>query len=182
MKICITGYRPSKLPARYGYNINSAAYQNLAKAIRCVLLINVLECQDPNLECISGMALGVDQLFVSIADWLKKNQTYAWLSTKITAAVPCRGQEVKWPVPSREQYHKLLALCDDVHFVTNTSFTPSCMEDRNRWMVDRSDAVIAVWDGKSGGTANCIRYAKQNKKTIYYIDPETLTVRREAND
>ena len=182
MKICITGYRPNKLPARYGYNIHSAAYQDLAKTIQCILLMNIMEHQDTRLECISGMALGVDQLFVSVANWFKTSPTYAWLSTKITAAVPCRGQELKWPIPSREEYHKLLALCDNVHYVTNGSFTSTCMEDRNQWMVDNSDIVIAVWDGKSGGTANCIRYAKKQHKTIYYINPETLQIRREAND
>ena len=150
--------------------------------IRTALVTEILLRADIDIECISGMALGVDQLFVEVVDEFRHRRFWAGLNWQMTAAVPCRGQEVKWPVPSREQYHKLLALCDDVHFVTNTSFTPSCMEEQNQWMVDRSDAVIAVWDGKSGGTANCIRYAKQNKKTIYYIDPETLTIRREAND
>ena len=180
MRICITGYRPSKLPGRYGYNIYSTAYQELGFAVQDVLQMELLRNQTMKLECISGMSLGVDQLYVATADRIKHNHPIYKIS--ITAAVPCRGQELKWPVSSRERYHKLLTLCDKVHYVTNDSFTPSCMEDRNRWMVDNSDAVIAVWDGKSGGTANCIRYAKKQHKTIYYIDPDTLTIRREIND
>ncbi len=183
MKICITGYRPNKLPPRYGYNIHSAAYQGLAKVIQDVLKIALLSKQDTTLECISGMALGVDQLYVDLVG----NHFKYWLRAcafkcLVTAAVPCRGQELKWPVTNREEYHKLLALCDKVHYVTNGSFTSTCMEERNRWMVDNSDAVIAVWDGKSGGTANCIRYARSRKKTVYYIDPGSLELRRQEND
>lgn len=180
MKICITGYRPAKLPQRYGYNINSAAYQELGFTIQDVLCMEALHQQTLAIECISGMALGVDQLYVAVADRIRHNHPIYKVS--ITAAVPCRGQELKWPIPSRESYHKLLALCDNVYYITNGSFTPSCMEERNQWMVDRSDAVIAVWDGKSGGTANCIRYAKKQHKTIYYIHPDTLQIRREIND
>ena len=182
MKICITGYRPNKLPARYGYNICSAAYQDLAVAIRTALVTEMLLQADVDVECISGMALGVDQLFVEVVNEFRNRRFWAGLNWQMTAAVPCRGQEKKWPIASREKYHKLLALCDKVYYVTNGSFTPTCMEDRNRWMVDNSDAVIAVWDGKSGGTANCVRYARQKGRTVYYINPDTLQVRREVND
>ena len=182
MKICITGYRPDKLPKRYGYNIDSAAYKDLSKVIKDVLLIELMHHQENALECISGMALGVDQLYVKTTDEFRKSPSMRGFSVSITAAVPCRGQETKWPVHSREVYHQILSLCDQVHFVHNGPFTPSCMEERNRWMVDRSDAVIAVWDGKSGGTANCVKYAKAKGKTIWYIHPSALTIRRETND
>lgn len=174
MKICITGHRPSKLPAQYGYDIHNAAYQLLGLAIQDAIFAEALYHQTLELTCISGMALGVDQLYVALADEIRHNRLF--YKVLITAAVPCRGQELKWPVPSREIYHKLLALCDNVQYVTNGSFTPSCMEERNRWMVDHSDAVIAIWNGKPGSTANCIRYAKQQRKTIYYIDPDTYRV------
>lgn len=182
MRICITGYRPKKLPARYGYNSHSAAYNELGKAIYDILLIEQLRHPGEALTCISGMALGVDQLYVRVAEHLKDSAYMKETSVKIIAAVPCRGQESKWPISGREEYHRILARCDIVHYITNGSFTPSCMEERNHWMVDNSDAVIAVWNGQPGGTANCIRYAKQQHKMIYYVDPETLQIRREYND
>lgn len=40
------------------------------------------------------------------------------------------------------------------------------MQLRNKWMVDKSDIVIAVWDGSEGGTNNCVQYATENKKRI----------------
>ncbi len=96
MKICIAGYRPSKLPGRYGYNIYSTAYRELGFAIQDVLQIELLRNQATKVECISGMALGVDQLYVVTADRIKHNHPIC--KVLITAAVPCRGQELKWPV------------------------------------------------------------------------------------
>ena len=45
-----------------------------------------------------------------------------------------------------------------VHLVSNR-YTPTCMMDRNRYMVDKSSILIACYDGKSGGTWNTIKYA-----------------------
>jgi hypothetical protein len=41
-------------------------------------------------------------------------------------------------------------------------------------MVDASSIVIAVWDGSTGGTANCIGYARRCNKHIIYINPKQL--------
>jgi uncharacterized phage-like protein YoqJ len=49
------------------------------------------------------------------------------------------------------------------------------MQIRNEWMVDRADQVIAIWDGTSGGTANCVEYATKMNKPILRIDPR-LTI------
>ena len=181
MRICITGYRPSKLPNTYGYDLNNTGYKKLSQAIIDVLFVIAMFNHNKDFTLISGMALGVDQLYVKTA--IKLKQLWAKnFNIKITAAIPCRGQELKWPMQSRELYHELLKECNFVKYVHNGLYTPSCMDERNHWMVDNSDVAIAVWDGKSGGTANCIRYAKQKHKNIYYINPNNYSVRRELND
>jgi hypothetical protein len=38
---------------------------------------------------------------------------------------------------------------------------------RNREMVDYTDAVIAIWDGKSRGTKSTIDYARSKGKPVY---------------
>ena len=52
------------------------------------------------------------------------------------------------------------------------------MNYRNTWMVDRADAVLAVWDGSSGGTANCVNYARTINKPIRFINPQELDTSR----
>ena len=41
-------------------------------------------------------------------------------------------------------------------------------------MYDKTDILIAVWDGSKGGTANCVRYMKKLGKEIIRIDPSNL--------
>jgi len=41
---------------------------------------------------------------------------------------------------------------------------------RNRQMVDRADALIAVWDGKSSGTADVIAKAKAKGLLVHVFD------------
>ena len=43
------------------------------------------------------------------------------------------------------------------------------MQERNIFMVDRADEILAVWNGTSGGTKNCIDYAKKQNKIITNI-------------
>lgn len=39
-------------------------------------------------------------------------------------------------------------------------------------MVEQSDVVIAVWNGKPSGTGNTIRFAKENGCKVKIINPE----------
>ncbi len=52
---------------------------------------------------------------------------------------------------------------------------PFAFEHRNRYMIDHSDIVLAVWDGSpKGGTFNAIQYARKLGKQIYRINPNNL--------
>lgn len=39
-------------------------------------------------------------------------------------------------------------------------------------MVEQSDVVITVWNGKPSGTGNTIRFAKENGCNVRTINPE----------
>ena len=68
-----------------------------------------------------------------------------------------------------------------VKMVSNQSYTPWCMNVRNHYMVDHSDRVLAVWDGSSGGTKNCIDYAKEKMVPVDFILPKPYPTRKEEN-
>jgi len=53
-------------------------------------------------------------------------------------------------------------------------YNSTCMQDRNEWMVDHCHALVAVWNGTGGGTANCVGYAKRVGKPIVMIDVNKL--------
>ena len=64
--------------------------------------------------------------------------------------------------------------------VSEEPYTNDCMQNRNIWMIDqltsKDDLLITVWDGTSGGTCNCIKYAgtKEPRIQMERIDPRTL--------
>ena len=54
------------------------------------------------------------------------------------------------------------------------SYRPWLMQKRNEYMVDRCDKLTALWDGSSGGTGNCVKYAIKQNKNILTIVPERI--------
>jgi len=161
---CFTGHRPNKL---YGYDRNSEGNRTLRDRIREAIVFHIEEYGVDTF--ISGMALGVDMWAALEVIRLKKERPHI----KLVAAIPCLRQWAKWNPQDVLLWRRILERCDLVHMVTNEEYTPSCMQRRNMWMVDRSARMIAVYDGsKSGGTYNCLEYAKHQKLHICIIDPK----------
>jgi uncharacterized phage-like protein YoqJ len=149
MVIGATGHRPHKLG---GYGDD-----------RMELLIGIAETAiDGYGKVISGMALGWDTA-VAIAAVRK--------GIPFIAAVPFIGQESRWPEESRNVHNNLLDLASEVVIISPGGYTVEKMQVRNEWMVDRSDVILALWDGSPGGTGNCIRYAIRKKKPIKNVWP-----------
>lgn len=160
MKIAITGHRPNKLDN--DYELTSPLAEGIRFEIGATIdrLLKEKHLQWSDLVFISGMALGVDTLFALIA--VHKNIPFI-------AAVPCASQPDQWPERSRKKYKTLLALAKQVHTVA-FGYSAEVMQKRNEWMVDNCDLIIAVWDGSTGGTCNCIRYAQKVGKELIIID------------
>lgn len=117
-------------------------------------------------EAITGMALGVDTVF-ALAVLELRDKGYP---IHLYCAIPCIGQDNRWPWSSKKQYHDILNQADTVTMVSNEPYSPYLMQKRNEYMVDLSDKVIAVWNGMPGGTANCIQYAKDAGKKIIFVN------------
>jgi len=165
MKIAITGHRPNKLGN--DYDLTSPLIQKIKSRIITVIgNVVAMDASNPKPRLITGMALGIDTLFAKIA---------IELNIPFIAAIPCLRHDSKWIDKSRYEYGQILMnkLCT-VHLVSNCEYNSSVMQKRNKWMVDNCDHLIAVWDGTSGGTANCVRYAESVKKNIFRIDPNNL--------
>lgn len=144
--VCGTGHRPDKLGG-YGEKVTG----NLVRTAYEWLMNN-----KPDMV-ITGMALGWDQAL----GWAAYDAKIPFI-----AAVPFAGQEKAWPAVSQEWYRDLLALAEEVTIVSDGGYAPWKMQERNKWMVDNSTLVLALWNGTPGGTANCIRYAEKVGKPI----------------
>lgn len=152
MIICGTGHRPNKLG---GYSIENL----LLLSKMCANQLKEIDDLD---HVISGMALGFDTALAS---------SCVALGIPFTAAVPFRGQEKIWNARDQEMYNILLDKAHKVVILSEDAYHPYLLQKRNEWMVDNSDMVLACWNGSSGGTRNCIRYAlAQGKKIMNCYD------------
>lgn len=143
MEIAVTGHRPDKLG---GYS--ESVHARLVRFAKEILNRVPRE----NLAVITGMALGWD---IAIAEACDQE------GISFIAAVPCEDQEAIWEPPSQERYRRLLIRAKEVNVVTSGPYTVAKMHARNRYMVNRSKVIIALWDGSSGGTKNCVDYAQR---------------------
>ena len=93
------------------------------------------------------------------------------LSLRLVAAIPFVNQYKRWNNESIDNYFNILAKCDII-VLCNREYTNTCLLDRNKWMVDNSSKVIAVYNGSGiGGTAHCVNYALRMKKKVDVIRP-----------
>jgi len=116
---------------------------------------------------ISGFAAGVDLMFAEIVADLKASHAIT-----LEAAIPYPGR-MKTP---DKTFQRLIGACDVVK-VHSAGYSKGCYMMRNRYMVDRSSLVIAVYDGReTGGTAATVRYAIKRGRTIKQISIEFCQV------
>lgn len=160
-KMAITGHRPDKLDG--DYSLTSPLIKKIEAKLQALI-----DKHKPSI-IISGLALGIDTVWAKLAI---KNNLY------LLAAVPFIGQETKWPFASRQVYQELIDYANKngrVVVVCEGGYAPWKMQKRNIFMVDeligQDDKLIAVWDQvPSGGTYNCIEYARKIGKEPLIID------------
>ncbi len=157
MIIAATGHRPDKLG---GYS--DPILRNLTEDAAAYL-----EEQKPTMA-ISGMAQGWDMAWAIAALGLK---------IPLLCALPFEGQFSKWPQEAQVRWNNIIHHANNVVFVHKGEYAAWKMLARNKWMVDHCDKVCALWDGSSGGTANCVDYARKKNKPIDNIWNDYIAVR-----
>ncbi len=158
--ICLTGHRPKSLP--WGYDETKESCIKFKQDLE-IIFENAIKCGYKTF--LSGMAEGFDMIGTEILLKLKKKH-----NIQIIAVVPCLGQELKWNPKQQIRYNQILKQCDNI-IIISEKYTPTCMNDRNRYLVDNSSVCIACFNGKPSGTRNTILYAKQTNCKIKIINP-----------
>lgn len=163
--VCFTGHRPQSIP--FLWDETSEKSIALKNRIRQEI-INLIEHENAA-HFISGMALGTDQICAEIVLELKEKYPHITLE----CAFPCKTQAVKWSDKCRERYFGIIYKADKRTMVQR-EYTSDCMMKRNRYMVDKSDFIIAVWNGSHSGTGGTVAYAKTKNKNIVQINPNEI--------
>lgn len=157
---CFTGHRPSKLP--WGDDERDPRCLDLKRSI-----LRELEklYRTGYRHFISGMALGCDLYFAEAVLDLKE----IYPSITLEAALPCLGQADRWSESNRARWQRILAACD-LETVVQERYDRWCMLRRDRYMVDRSSMLLAVFDDTPGGTKYTLDYAAKHRLDILLLD------------
>lgn len=98
---------------------------------------------------------------------LKLNYSYPMIT--LECAIPCETQAVN----ERNIYYDLLSKSNK-ETLLQQKYTSNCIQKENEYMVDNSDYVIAVWNGKPSGTDNTVKHSMNNNKMVLLVNPQTL--------
>lgn len=159
---CCTGHRPKGFPYQYGVDIQK--HNAYMQALSQKIVLAITEYAITNF--VSGMAIGVDLDFAETV--LELRNKYHLI--QLECAIPCPNQTLKWNDTDKKRYESILKRADKISLISER-YTPECMLKRNRYMVDKSELVIAVFNGiKKGGTWYTINYAKDTNTAIELID------------
>lgn len=141
-RCCFTGHRPEKLgvPSQV---VKAGLERAIDEAIR-----------DGYRTFISGMSRGTDIWAAQIV--LDRKRTLPDL--RLILAIPYPYFESRWGTEWQYQYRQVLSQADLVRYI-QPSFSRSCFQQRNMWMVLHASRVIAVYNGSVGGTRNTIEFA-----------------------
>ena len=147
---CITGHRD--IPAQQIGYVKDALHHEIDKAI-----------VDGYTYFMSGFGEGVEQLFAEIVIHKKEYNPIL----QLIAVLPYRKRLET--LQKKERTKLLLERCADV-IVIREEYIPCVYSHRNRYMVENSDRVIAVYDGREqGGTVNAIRFTHELRKELREI-------------
>ncbi len=102
----------------------------------------------------AGGALGFDTLAAEVVLALREEYPHI----KLILVLPCKDQCARWREEDVRVWENIRSRADKVVWVSQ-AYTPSCMYERNRRLVN-SSAVCVCYLGKDvGGTAYTVKYA-----------------------
>ncbi|MFV2195410.1 hypothetical protein [Nocardiopsis sp. LOL_012] len=94
----------------------------------------------------------------------------------LEVVVPASGYRASLPAEHHDTYDRLLAGAARIHDLGHTASSPEAHMAAGRLLVDRSDRLIAVWDGLPargpGGTADVVAYARSLSRPVTVLWPE----------
>lgn len=168
---CFTGHRPQGLP--WGENEDDPR----CMALKALLAQEVEQAwKDGFRHFWCGMAQGADLYFAETVLACQAVHPEAALY----AAIPCPTQTRGWSAEQVARYHRVLdwiGLRRQV--LVEPVWSRHCMTHRDRFMVERSSRILAVYDGRgSGGTHYTLQYALEQGLEAIILDPVSLRLRR----
>lgn len=113
---------------------------------------------------LAGGAIGFDT--VAALEVIKFRISHADVS--LILVLPCVNQSEKWNEAQKQRYEYILSSADEIIYI-NEEYTPTCMRERNRYLAENADILLAYVSRSSSGAAQTVRMAKGRCKEIYNL-------------
>ena len=155
---CFTGHRPQFFP--WGGNTGDPAAAKMLRALESEIRLAI---DDGYTTFLYGGALGVDTWAAEIVLHLRKN-----LPLTLIAVLPFPGYNAD---VTENLYRQTIAESDRILYVEPVR-RMAALAARDRYMVDHSSRLIAVYDERSrihSGTWRALCYAREKKLDIRQI-------------
>lgn len=153
MRIGITGHQRLKEPSNWQWV--SLEIDNLLSQLAQPLI------------GISSLAIGADQLFASAI--LRHGGS-------LEVVIPFTEYERTFSEEQdKQEYIRLLNSASNVEILEKRGSEEEAYLEASKRMIDLSDILVAVWDGKPaaglGGTGDAVNYALQKQRKVIHLNP-----------
>ena len=163
MIVCaFTGHRPEKLP------FSDEQHPDCIRLKKQLYQLCVDMLTRGVTVFLSGMSRGVDTWAAECV--LRLQTEHPDLAIQLWAAIPYAQQAKGWPAADQERYQLILSAASQVFYLSD-SYYRGFLHRRNRFMVEHSRYLIAVYNNSSGGTESTIQYAEKKGLEIFTIQP-----------
>ena len=128
------------------------------------------------LTVVSSLAEGADRLVV--------HELRRAHDLRLEAVLPLPPEDYRrdfHSAASRAEFDAMLARASGIEIVSAAGDRDAAYERAGQRVVDRSDVMIAVWDGEPargrGGTAHIVDYARHHGRPVYWVSTRTPQTR-----
>ncbi len=149
MILAATGHRPGRPGLAYGEETR----------LRLTSFAQACLMQEAPEAVVSGLALGWDTAVALAA---------LDLGLPLLVVIPFPNQASRWQNEDIIRWRGIKQRASRV-ITVGQAFSLDIMQQRNEHMVDLATRMLALWDGKSGGTANCLAYARAKKRPVVNV-------------
>lgn len=158
--ICFSGHRPEKLPGL------GDDYSPLTSVLKSLLFKEISLSLQEGYNCfITGLARGIDNWAADIIIDFKLHGN----NIKLICVMPHKNYGTNWKGFDKWNLSHILEKADEVITISE-SYSRFCMKERNFYMVDHSDKLIALLKNERSGTGQTVRYAKKKGLEVKLID------------
>ena len=88
----------------------------------------------------------------------------------LECVIPFEEVHAQWPEAERERYFSILERCD-VEQMMNRSFSLTCYRRCARYLADRCDTLLILWNERPGDAGDAVTLARRSGRRVVLLSP-----------